>query len=106
VKELLVEITELGVDGSKCSDGVSLTECEDVLASTGGVGDVEPYETAIEERDERENSGESATRVQTLVDSVAALREGQDPNIRVFDGEQLQDAFTEDCIPVQVKLAV
>jgi len=43
--------------------------------------------------------------VQALVDGVAALREGEDPDIGVLDGEQLQNAFAEDGVAVQVQLA-
>jgi len=58
VQEFLVKVTELGVDGCERGDGVSFTEGEDILAATGGVGDVEPDEAAVEERDEREDGGE------------------------------------------------
>ncbi len=55
-------------------------------------------EAPVEERDQRDDGREGAARVQALIDRVAALLQGEQTNVGILDGQQLQDALTHGVI--------
>ena len=93
-----VEVTELGIDGGQSRHGVSLTENKQVLAAPGGVGDVDVQETTVEQGHQRNGGGERPSRVQALVHGVAALFQGEDPDVGILHRQQLKNARPEEII--------
>ena len=93
-----IEIPELRVDRRERGDGVPLAEHEEILPGPRGIGDVDVDEAAVVQRDERNGRRERAAGVKALVDRVAALLEREQPDVGVFDGEQLEDALPQEVI--------
>ena len=101
-----IEISELDVDGGQRRHGVPLAEHEHVLPATRGVPNVEPKESPVEERDERNRGRERATGVQALVDGIAALLEDELPDVRVLDRKKLQDPAADHVALPQQRVAL
>ena len=93
-----IEVAELGIDRRERGNRMPLAEDEQILTRARRVGDVHVDEAAVVERDERDGCGERAAGVQALVDGITALLERQQPDVGVFDGEQLEDALTQEVI--------
>ena len=55
-------------------------------------------EATVEERDQRNDGRESAACVETLIDRVAALLQGEQTDVGILDGQQLQNALTQGVI--------
>src|ERR1700744_6222277 len=87
-----IEISQLGIDGSHRGDCVALAQGEDVLAGAGRVFDIQVDKSTVEQSDQREDGGEGAPRMQPFIYSVAALLKGEQANIGILDGEQLEQA--------------
>ena len=101
MQQCLIEVTQLRIDRCHCGNCVTLAEGEDVLPATGWVFDIEPEESAVEEGYQWDGRGECAAGVQSAVDCIAALFQRKDADVGVLDGEQLEDARTQEVVSVQ-----
>ena len=96
--DLAVEITQLGINRSQRRHRVPFAQREHVLPASGRIFDVQAHEAAVEERDQRDDRREGAARVESLIDRVAALLQGEQTNVGILDGQQLQNALTQGVI--------
>ena len=72
---------------------MTLAEGEHVLAAFGGVLDVDIEKASVVERDQGDDGGKRAARVETFVGRVAALFEGEDADVRILDLKKFEDAL-------------
>src|SRR6185312_14475879 len=72
---------------------MSLAEDECVLTRARWILNVEIQESAIEQRDQRDGGGKRSTGVQTLVGGIAALPDGQNPDIGILDLQQFHQSL-------------
>ena len=93
-----IDISELRVNRGQRRHRVPLAEHEEILSGPRRVGDVDIDEPAVVERDERDGRRERAAGVKALVDGIAALLEREQPDVGVFDGQQLENALPEEVI--------
>ena len=94
-KDRAIEVAELGVDRRQRRHGVALAEDEEILAPPGGIGDVDVQEAAVVQAHEGNRRRERTAGVEALVDCVAALLEAEEPDVRVLDRQQFQDALAQ-----------
>src|SRR3954447_8953556 len=90
-----IKVTQVRINGRQASNRMPLAQGEQVLALACRIDYAEVYETAVEERSQRNDCRKSTSGVQTLVDRVPALLDIQNTDIRVFHFEQLQDRLTD-----------
>ena len=93
-----IEVSELGVNRGEGGHRVPLAEHEEILPGPRRIGDIDVDEAAVVERDERDGGRERPAGVKALVDGIAALLEREQPDVGVFDGQQLENAFPEEVI--------
>jgi hypothetical protein len=77
---------------------VAFAQDESVLAQASGVGDINVDKAAIVQGNQRNCRRKCSACVKTLVDGVAALLQGQQPDVGVFDGQKLQQSLAEGVI--------
>src|SRR3954454_5219523 len=77
---------------------MSLAEREHVLAAAGGGRHIDIDESAVEQRRKRDDCGEGAARMQSLVDCVATLLYIANANIRILYLEKLDNGFPKEII--------
>src|SRR5688572_13822313 len=77
---------------------MTLAQSKQVLPGAGGIGDVELEKPAVEKRDQRNGSRESAARVQPVIDGIPTLLQCQDANIGILDRQQFQDSLAYDIV--------
>src|SRR4051812_35553743 len=75
-----------------------LAQDEEILSTPGGIDDVEINEATVIERDEGYRRRECAAGMQALVHRVAALFEAEEANVRIFDGEELEETLAEQVV--------
>ena len=95
-----VEVAQFGIDGCQAGYGVPFAQDKHVLPAPGRLFDIEIDEAAVEERNQGDDGGEGAARVNAFVHRVAALLQGQDADIGILDREQLQDALAHRVRPL------
>ena len=94
-QDLSVEVSQLRIDGSERSDGMTLAQGKQILAAASGIGDIETDKSAVVKRDQGNGGGEGSAGVQSLIDGIPALLQRQDANVGVLDREQFQESLTQ-----------
>src|SRR4051794_12076876 len=93
LQDFLIEVAQVRVDRGQSRDSVTLTQREHILPTPGRISYIDVNKSAIEKGCKRNDRGERATRVQSLVHCIPALLDVTDANVGVFHLEKLEDRF-------------
>src|SRR5271154_5200422 len=82
---------------------MTLAQGKDILPPAGRTVDVQVKEAAVKKRDQRNDGREGPSRVESFIDSITALLQGEQTDVGVFDGEQFQNAVTDGIVFIAKK---
>jgi len=95
LQRLAVEIAQLGINRSQCCNSMSFAQREKCLAPRARrILNVQVNETTIKQRDQRNDGRESPGPAwRPLSTASRALLQGEQTNVGVLDGQQLQNSL-------------